>query len=84
MSRLTIEITEQQHQALKAMAAIEGKSIKAYALQRLFPPAAEQAAAWAQLRTLLEERLAEAARGEVTDRSIGDIAAEELRSEARR
>ena len=28
MSRLTIDITEQQHQALKAMAALQGKTIK--------------------------------------------------------
>jgi hypothetical protein len=28
MSRLTIELTEQQHQALKALAALEGKTIR--------------------------------------------------------
>ena len=28
MSRLTIDVTEQQHQALKAMAALQGKTIK--------------------------------------------------------
>ena len=37
MSRLTIDITVQQHQALKAMAALEGKSIKNFAIERLFP-----------------------------------------------
>ena len=31
MSRLTIEITEQQHQSIKALAAMQGKSIKEYA-----------------------------------------------------
>ncbi len=39
MSRLTIDITEQQHKALKAMAALEGKTIRQYALEKLFPPA---------------------------------------------
>lgn len=37
MSRLTIDMTPQQHQALKAMAALEGKTIKQYTLERLFP-----------------------------------------------
>ena len=37
MSRLTIDVTDQQHQALKAMAALEGKTIKQYAIERLFP-----------------------------------------------
>ncbi len=36
MSRLTIDITVQQHQALKAMAALQGKTIKEYAIERLF------------------------------------------------
>lgn len=38
MSRLTIDVTEQQHQSLKVMAALQGKSIREYALERLFPP----------------------------------------------
>lgn len=37
MSRLTIDITDQQHQSLKALAALQGKTIKQYALERLFP-----------------------------------------------
>ncbi|HEY0125026.1 MAG TPA: antitoxin, partial [Rhizobium sp.] len=28
MSRLTIDITDQQHQSLKALAALQGKTIK--------------------------------------------------------
>ncbi len=35
MSRLTIEVTEQQHQSIKAMAALQGQSIKEYVLERL-------------------------------------------------
>jgi hypothetical protein len=47
MSRLTIEVTEQQHQRIKALAALQGQSIKEYALQRLFPvtPAPDEAQA---------------------------------------
>ncbi|MBF1236753.1 MAG: antitoxin, partial [Lautropia mirabilis] len=49
MSRLTIDITEQQHQSLKAMAALQGKTIKQYALERLFPGAADADQAWQAL-----------------------------------
>lgn len=78
MSRLTIDVTEQQHQALKAMAALQGKTIKQYALERLFPGASEEERALQDLQALLSQRLAEAQRGEVIDRSIMDVADEVL------
>ena len=37
MSRLSIELTQEQHQRLKAMAALHGKSIKNYVLDRSLP-----------------------------------------------
>jgi hypothetical protein len=37
MGRLTIEITDKQHQSLKALAELEGKTINQYVLERLFP-----------------------------------------------
>lgn len=79
MSRLTIDVTDQQHQALKAMAALEGKTIKQYALERLFPKAVGEEQALYALKTLLNERLAQAERGELEDGSITDIAIAELR-----
>ncbi|ARP75398.1 antitoxin [Bordetella genomosp. 6] len=79
MSRLTIDVTDQQHQALKAMAALEGKTIKQYALERLFPKAVGEEQALSELKTLLNERLAQAERGELEDGSITDIAMAELR-----
>jgi hypothetical protein len=53
MSRLTIDITIQQHQSLKALAALQGKTIKQYALERLFPADASGDQAWRELQTLL-------------------------------
>jgi len=79
MSRLTIDVTDQQHQALKAMAALEGKTIKQYALERLFPKAIGEERSLYELKTLLNERLAQAERGELEDGSITDIAMTELR-----
>lgn len=77
MSRLTIDVTEQQHQALKAMAALAGKTIKQYALERLFPSDEEQA--MQELKTMLQSRLAAAERGDVTLRSADEIAEEAIR-----
>ncbi len=79
MSRLTIDITDQQHQVLKAMAALQGKSIKQYAIERLFPPAGDEEQALQELKALLRDRLAEAERGEVTPLSAVEIAEQVIR-----
>ncbi len=78
MSRLTIDITEQQHKALKAMAALEGKTIKQFALEKLFPPAPDEEQAWANLKTLVERRIAESASGAVSGKNFDEIVEEEL------
>lgn len=84
MSRLTIDITDQQHQTLKAMAALQGKSIKQYAVERLFPnidPNTDnEGQAMIALRELLTARVAEASRGEVSTKSISQIAAEAIQN----
>ena len=78
MSRLTIDVTDQQHQTLKALAALEGKTIKQYAIEKLFPPHADEEQALAELKALLRQRIAEAERGEVDQRSFAEIAAAAL------
>jgi Antitoxin ParD len=78
MSRLTIDITDQQHQTLKAIAALQGKTIKEYTLARLFPQASSDENAFLELKHLLEIRLQEAIRGEVSNKSITQIANEAI------
>ena len=78
MSRLTIDITDQQHQSLKALAALQGKTIKQYALERLFPGDADGDLAWQQLRSLLNDRIDESLAGKVSSRSVDEILDEEL------
>lgn len=73
MSRLTIDVTDQQHQTLKAMAALQGKTIKAYALERLFPPSVDEEEALQDLKALLLVRLAEAERVGAVDQSAAQI-----------
>jgi uncharacterized protein (DUF1778 family) len=56
MSRLTIDISDEQHKTLKAAAALQGKSIKAYALERLLP-AADDNKAWEEFKQFINKRI---------------------------
>jgi len=78
MSRLTIEITEQQHQSIKALAAMQGKSIKEYAMQRLLPLTADEEKAMQELEEFLKPRIEAAERGEVVSTSVMAIFKETL------
>ncbi|HCF5960848.1 TPA: antitoxin [Pseudomonas aeruginosa] len=78
MSRLTIDMTDQQHQSLKALAALQGKTIKQYALERLFPDDADADQAWQELKTLLGNRINNGLAGKVSTKGIGEILDEEL------
>ena len=78
MSRLTIDITDQQHQSLKALAALQGKTIKQYAIERLFAVNSDDDQAWQALKALLGERIAEGLSGKVSTKSIEAIVDEEL------
>ncbi len=79
MSRLTIDLSDNQHQALKAKAALEGKTIRQFALERLFPAPAPQPgqpneeAAWQDFIAEMERRADEAMAGHVADKSFDEI-----------
>lgn len=78
MSRLSIEVTPEQHQQLKAIAALYGQTLKDYILERTLPrlPSVESLSeeeALQHLETLLRPRLAEAERGEVVGDSVEQI-----------
>lgn len=75
MSRLSIEVTPEQHQRLKAMAALSGQTIKDYILERALPVLPEEEAL-RQLEAFLKPRIEEAERGEVTGKSVEQIFAE--------
>lgn len=83
MSRLTIDLSDQQHQSLKAMAALQGKTIRQYAIERLFPAPAEDVQAWQDLKSLLGERIAEGLAGKVSPSSLAAIVDEELAGDSR-
>ena len=78
MSRLTIDVTDQQHQSLKAMAALQGKTIKQYTLERLFSGNADVDLAWQELKALLTVRINEGLSGKLSAKSISEILDEEM------
>ncbi len=83
MSRLTIDITDQQHQNLKATAALQEKTIKQYALERLFPGDADGKVLLQRLKSLLSERIYESLAGKVSTRSVSEVLDEELAKDSR-
>jgi hypothetical protein len=78
MSRLTIDLTDRQHQSLKAMAALQGKTIRQYAIERLFPSEGNEDQAWEALKTLLAQRIEEGLSGRTSGKDIDTILDEEV------
>ncbi len=71
--RLSIDITPEQHQRLKAVAALQGKSMKDYVLNRVLADIpADDAEALRQLEAFLEPRI-KAAQGQTLDKSVTEI-----------
>lgn len=75
MSRISIDVTPEEHQKLKALAALQGKSIKDFVIESTIGAAGEtpHAAALAELETILDERASRAAAGGVSRRSVKEI-----------
>ena len=78
MSRLTIDISDEQHQSLKIMAALQGKTIRQFALERLFPADTSDDAAWQELKSLLTARIQASQAGKMSSKSVAQVLGEEL------
>ena len=79
--RLSIEVTPAQHQRLKAAAALQGKSIKDYVLERTLPDDDEQNALKA-LETFLAPSIHAAEQGKFATRTVDEIFAEAEREKS--
>ena len=86
MSRISIDVTPDEHQKLKAMAALQGKSIKDYVIERTLGKGgdAEQKLALDALETFLDSRIPGAKSGAVSQRTVGTIFKEAYRQSKRR
>ncbi len=72
MSRISIDVTPEQHQRLKALAAKRGKSIEEFVLERTLGET-DASAELAELEALLDQRIAEARAKGATTRTVGEV-----------
>ena len=79
--RLSIELTQEQHQLLKASAALEGKSLKTYVLERVLGDASEEEQTLGALEALLKTRLEAARKGSRSSATVDEIVDQVLREE---
>ena len=70
--RLSIDVTKDQHQQLKAAAALQGQTIKNYVLERTLPSADEQIAL-DELDAFLKPRLDAINDNELSEKTIENI-----------
>jgi uncharacterized protein (DUF1778 family) len=74
MSRLSIEVSSEQHQKIKALAALQGQSIKDYILNKiLHHNDLSDEAAMGELEKLLLERIRQSKKSSPSLKSIQEI-----------
>lgn len=83
MSRISIDVSDEEHKKLKAMAALRGKSIKDYVLERTLNGNQGDEAALRELENLLDGRIREAQAGGVSQRTAKEIFARAARKHAK-
>lgn len=78
MSRLSIEISDQQHKKIKALASWHGMSLKNYILEKTISstsPDSDDAAALKELMEFLAPRIEAAKQGDLSKQSIASLIA---------
>jgi len=75
MSRISIDVTTEEHQRLKALAALQGKSIKDYVMERTLGLDEEtsEATALKELEVFLDARIRNTQNGAASRRTVGEI-----------
>jgi uncharacterized protein (DUF1778 family) len=73
MSRLSIELTPEQHKKIKAAAALQGKSIKEYVLNQILPTSSDEEVALHELEIFLDERVKSVKAGNISKKSVEEI-----------
>jgi uncharacterized protein (DUF1778 family) len=73
MSRLTIDLTDEQHKTLKAIAALEGKSLRQYSLEKLLPVKDEIDEDWQRFKAFINKRIENGLEGKVSERTFDEI-----------
>ncbi len=82
MSRLTIDLSDQQHKCLKAVAAMQGKTIKQYVIERLFEPDCDEDQAWEEFKAFIGKRVDSGLAGAISPRTFDEIVEAEFAIES--
>lgn len=77
MSRLSIELTVEEHKRVKAVAAMQGRSIRDYVLERILPCPKDDLALQ-KLGAFLAPRIRDAKQGKTLSSSAREIFKETL------
>ena len=75
-----LDVSGEDHQKIKALAALQGKSIKDYVLGKVFSDRADEEEAMVTLQSLLSERIARAELKGSTGKSFSQIADDAIRN----
>ncbi len=75
MSRISIDVSAEEHKKLKALAALRGQSIKDFVIERTLGVDGDdhQDADLAELERLLDQRIRRAAKGTVSNQTVSSI-----------
>ena len=76
MSRISIDVTEDEHKKLKAMAALRGQSIKDYVLERTLEADEADKDALLELEKLLDSRIKAVRAGAASRKTPSEVFAE--------
>jgi hypothetical protein len=80
MSRLSIELTAEEHKRVKAVAAMQGSSIRDYVLKRILPSQDDELALQ-ELDVFLAPRIKDARDGNVISSTARNVFEETLSSQ---
>lgn len=78
MSRIVLDVSGTEHQQIKALAALQGKTIKDYVLGKIFSDDPHENEAMQALQAVLSERIDNAEQQGSTGKSFKQIAEETL------
>lgn len=80
MSRIVLDVSGEEHQKIKTLAALQGKTIKNYVLGKVFSDASDEEEAMKILESLLLDRIANVDAKGYTGKTFSQIAAEAVQS----
>ncbi len=84
MSRLSIELTAEQHKQIKTMATLRGQTIKQYVVERILPTediTDDEKAAMSELKELLTKRIERAEATNQTAKTIDQVTVDYLKQQ---